>query len=359
MPEPLKNLYSKELVLSLSNQLKAQYSDFDDTSFFSHIFDQYWGKKELKERMNHISESLQLFLPFEYSDSIRILMKASSNFNGFQYMFFPGFVELYGINDYEESIMALELFTQYSSSEFAVRPFIKHYKQKMMRQMLLWAGSDNHHVRRLASEGCRPRLPWAMALTDFKNDPNPILPILEKLKNDDSEYVRRSVANNLNDIAKDNPQIVISIATNWIGKNQQIDRLVKHGCRTLLKQGHPEIMFLFGYDKPTNILVKGFTSQQFIKMGDSLNFAFTLDAQNKKLGKLRIEYGIDFVLKNRKLSRKIFKVSESNNNDYRKVVTKSHSFRKVSTRTYYPGVHKISVIVNGQEMAALDFLLKN
>ena len=171
-----------------------------------YIFDNNWKDKALKQRMKHISASLHHYLPMQYSDAIQILMKSSSKFRGFQYMFFPGFVERYGLNQYETSIQALEHFTKHSSSEFAVRPFITKYNHKMMAQMEVWAESDNHPIRRLASEGCRPRLPWATALPEFKQDPAPILPILEKLKNDESEYVRRSVANNLNDISKDHPQ---------------------------------------------------------------------------------------------------------------------------------------------------------
>jgi 3-methyladenine DNA glycosylase AlkC len=164
--------------------------------------------------MMHTSESLHIYLPMEYSESVQILMKAALKFSGFQYMFFPGFIELYGLDEYEQSIKALEIFTQHSSSEFAVRPFIKIYSHKMMEQMELWAESENHHVRRLSSEGCRPRLPWAIALPEFKKDPSPVIPILEKLKNDESEYVRRSVANNLNDISKDNSYVEISAANN-------------------------------------------------------------------------------------------------------------------------------------------------
>jgi len=323
MPEPLKNLYSVELVDSLCEQVSSLYENFDADDFVSHVLDDEWEDKELKERMKHISESLHRYLPVEYSDALQILMKSSSRFSGFQYMFFPGFVELYGLNKYEESIHALEHFTKHSSSEFAVRPFIKKYKQKMMVQMKVWAESENHHVRRLASEGCRPRLPWAMALPVFKQDPSQILPILEKLKNDDSEYVRRSVANNLNDISKDNPQVVIEIAKSWLGNNQQTDRVVKHACRTLLKQGQSEIMKLFGFSRPEHIEIRNFTAQKSVEIGDNLDFSFALESQQQKLGKLRIEYAIGFVKKNGNLSKNIFKISESEISGNNKSVTKS------------------------------------
>jgi 3-methyladenine DNA glycosylase AlkC len=357
MPEPLKNLYSTELVEALSRQIKSQYDDFDTDGFFSNVINDDWGNKELKVRMKHISETLHQYLPMQYSEAVQILMKASSKFSGFQYMFFPGFVELYGLDKYGESINALECFTKYSSSEFAVRPFIKKYNGKMMAQMDVWAESDNHHVRRLASEGCRPRLPWAMALPNFKQDPSPILPILEKLINDESEYVRRSVANNLNDISKDNPQVVVKVARNWLGNNLQIDWVIKHACRTLLKQGQPEIMGLFGLLKPDYIKIRKFTVQRSVEIEGNLDFSFTLESQQQNLGRLRLEYAIDFVKKNGRLSRKLFKISESENKNNNKDVSKSHSFRKISTRKYYSGNHVISIIVNGHELAGMEFLL--
>ena len=182
MPDPLKNIYNKELLNTLCMELCCLYEEFNSVGFINHVLDDEWNNKELKERMGHISNSLYKFLPLNYSEAIEILTSASSKFSGFEYMFFPGFVELYGLGEYEVSISALEHFTKHSSSEFAVRPFIQKYNSKMMAQMNSWAESNNHHVRRLASEGCRPRLPWAMALPEFKKDPNPVLSILEKLK---------------------------------------------------------------------------------------------------------------------------------------------------------------------------------
>ena len=357
MPEPLKNLYSIELVESLSGQMKDLYGNFNEIGFVAHVIDDNWEGKELKDRMMHISESLHLFLPMQYSEAVQTLINAAPKFRGFQYMFFPGFVELYGLDEYEKSIEALESFTQYSSSEFAVRPFIKKYGHEMMAQMELWSTSENHHVRRLASEGCRPRLPWAMALPEFKKDPSPIMPILETLKNDESEYVRRSVANNLNDISKDNPRVVIEVAKNWLGDSQQTDWIVKHACRTLLKQGNAEIMELFGFAKPNHVKIRQLKSQRSVNVGENLDFSFILETHNDKLGKIRIEYAMGYVKKHGGLSRKVFKISESDIESKSKVITKSHSFKKISTRKYYAGNHEISVIVNGQEMASTQFLL--
>jgi len=357
MPEPLKNLYSAQLINTLCEQIVNQYVDFDADGFTKYVFDKEWENRELKERMVHISKSFRIFIPKKYSETLEILKAVSPKFDGFEYMFLPGFVELYGLDNYEDSIIALEHFTEYASSEFAVRPFIKQYKNKMMVQMNVWAESTNHHVRRLATEGCRPRLPWAMALPEFKKDPSLILPILEKLKNDESEYVRRSVANNLNDISKDNPDIVIEIARKWLGYSKELDWVTRHGCRTLLKQGHPEIMELFGFLKPEHIEIKDFTVQKLVEKGENIEFSFKLESKKQQLGKLRIEYVIDFMKKNGTQSRKVFKLSESQNQTNEKIINKSHSFKKISTRSYYAGIHSLAILVNGHELSCIEFLL--
>jgi len=358
MPEPLKNLYSKQLLQALCKEMQRSYGAFEAGRFMELVLDDSWAQRELKQRMEHISKSLHKCLPSEYPEAVDILQRVAPKFVGFEYMFFPGFVELYGMDDYEVSITALANFTEYASSEFAVRPFIKIYGSRMMTQMSAWAVSDNLHMRRLASEGCRPRLPWAMALPEFKQDPGPILPILEKLKADGSEYVRRSVANNLNDIAKDNPGTVVNIAGRWLGNNPHTDRLVKHACRTLLKRGQPEIMRLFGFVNPAHITIKDFAVQEVVNMGRGVSFSFTLRSAKQPLGKLRIEYAIDFMKKNGKPSRKLFMLSESQNTGYEKPFHKMYSFRKISTRKYYTGTHGVAVIVNGHELAGGLFELQ-
>lgn len=152
-------------------------------------------------------------------------------------MFFQDFVEVFGLEDFENSIKALEVFTLESSSEFAVRAFILKYEYQTMQQMKLWTQSSNEHIRRLACEGCRPRLPWAVALPKFKQDPSSVLEIIELLKNDESLYVRKSVANNLNDISKDNPELLLKFVKENLGFSKELDWICKHASRTLLKKG--------------------------------------------------------------------------------------------------------------------------
>ena len=356
MPEPLKNLYNEVLLNNLSREVSNRYPEFDSEGFSRYVLDDDWDNKELKERMKHITVALGEFIHLPYGEAVSMLSQASSQFSGFEYMFFPGFVELYGMDHLQESIAAMEAMTPYSSAEFAVRPFIKQYPEEMLDQLLRWSKSDNYHVRRLASEGCRPRLPWAMALPAFKRDPQPILPILENLKHDDSEFVRRSVANNLNDISKDHPDIVIEIAKRWLGDNNDTDRLVKHACRTLLKQGVPEVMTLFNYSSAEHFEVSGLTVTDQVHMGEAVEFSFTL-SNNTALGKLRLEYAVGFLRKNGSHSKKVFKISETEVESTTKQVTRRHSFKPITTRTYYSGTHYLTIIANGVELAEAEFLL--
>lgn len=184
----------------------------------------------------------------------------------------------------------------------------------MMKQMLVWSKHEHWGVRRLASEGCRPRLPWAMALPNLKENPAPIIPILENLKNDPARFVRLSVANNLNDIAKDNPEIVIDLVKKWKGESKEVDWIIKHGCRTLLKQGNPEVMELFGFNSTiSNICVEDFQiSSPEVKVGDSLEVSFKLLNKNDQTTKIRLEYGIYYQKANGTLTKKCIKSARKN-----------------------------------------------
>ena len=363
--EPLKNLYNEQLITNLGNEILKRYSNFDLKAFSQSVFDKNWKDKELKQRMRHIAECLHQHLPADYKKAINILKPVSTEFSGFEYMFFQDFVECFGLDDFETSMPALEHFTKFSSSEFAVRAFILQQEKRMMKQMLDWAKSDNHHVRRLASEGCRPRLPWAVALPSFKKNPQPVLTILKTLMDDESEYVRRSVANNLNDISKDNPDIVLDWAQQWLRNNENTDRIIKHACRTLLKQGDAKTMKLFGFSRPEHIKISLFKIQPKVSLGDKLNFSFFVKIRKEKsahvhmdndcIGKCRIEFAIDFVKANGSLRRKVFKISESDYAENEKHISKYFSFKKISTRKYYIGKHRLTIIINGVDQATKPF----
>lgn len=366
MSSLLKDIYSVRFYDKFSHILEEVLPNFDRQKFTSAIFTDNWERKELKQRMRHTSLVLHKFLPDDFTKTSKYFEILISRIqqhpftqSSLEFMFFPDYIEIYGIDDFDTSIKSIEVVTQFTSCEFAVRPFIIKYGERMLQQMYQWSLHENHHVRRLASEGSRPRLPWAIALPELKRNPKPILPLLENLKSDDSEYVRRSVANNLNDIAKDNPDIVIQIAKRWKGKGKETDAIIKHGCRTLLKQGNSDILKFFGLaDNPKIELINFRIKTKKVCTGENLSFSFSLLNNDKKAQFLRLEYAIYYLRKNGQLSKKVFKISERQINPGEVIeIHRKQSFRIITTRQFYIGEHKLAIIVNGQERKVGKFEL--
>jgi 3-methyladenine DNA glycosylase AlkC len=358
MAELLKDrFFQLDFLQKLARAIQPIYPAFEEKAFLANVHDKTWQGLELKARMRHISVCLGKMLPTDYEDAIHILTKIADQFTGFDGMIFPDFVELFGLNHSETSIKVLAYFTQFSSAEFAIRPFILKYESDVMAQMRLWAEDDNHHVRRLASEGCRPRLPWAIALPRFKQNPALILPILEQLKADESDYVRRSVANNLNDIAKDNPDTVLRTAQNWYGNHRHTDWIVKHACRTLLKKGVPEALQIFGFDADKSLETEAFTmGTNRIKIGSETTFSCKATAL--RAGKIRLEYKINYQKSTGKTSPKVFQISEKEYEAGEAVaITRKIAFKDLTTRKHYAGAHQLSLVVNGVVVETLDFEL--
>ncbi|PEJ56182.1 hypothetical protein CN692_18590 [Bacillus sp. AFS002410] len=362
MAEALKDLYNYNLISKIANEITNVYSNFNRDTFIEKIFDEKWEDKTLKERMRHITICLGELLPSNYEESIEILSSILNKFptNQLSSIIYPDFVEVYGLEHWDQSMEALELFTQHSTSEFAVRPFIVQDQERMMAQMLKWSTHHNEHVRRLASEGCRPKLPWGMVLKNLKLDPTPILSILENLKEDESLYVRKSVANNLNDISKDHPNLVLKIAKEWYGKNPNTNWIIKHACRTLLKKGNIEALTIFGFQTTNAINIENFQLQSDkIEIGEDLNFSFKIHSDEPTSIKIRIEFAIDYVKAKGNRTKKIFKISENTiEKDKTLSYNKSHSFKNLSTRKHYPGQHTISLLINGAECGSCDFIVE-
>jgi len=362
--EPLKNIYSTAFFEELTKATSKVIPVFNKDSFLKEIYNPQWKTKELKQRMRHISTVLNNHLPGSYNTKLSSIRKIifrireiNSAPNSLAYMIFPDFVEVHGINDPDISLKAMEFITTFTSCEFAIRSFLLSFHDKCLMQMLIWSRHENHHVRRLASEGSRPRLPWAMAIPALKKDPRPILPILENLKNDPSEYVRRSVANNLNDIAKDNPSTVLEIAKKWKGINKETDWIIKHGCRTLLKKADPEVYSLFDLKGSFNCEVKNIKLDKTkLRIGERLNFSFHLFNKEEKTTKCRVEYAVYYMKSNGKQTRKLFKITENSydsNTSY--AFSRSLSFRDLTTRVHYPGKHSLAIVINGVELSSKNF----
>jgi 3-methyladenine DNA glycosylase AlkC len=315
MAELIKDLFKVEFISEFGENL-AKTINFDNTKFLNEVFSDDWQIMEFKQRMRHISTCLANNLPTDYSQNIDAIIKVLIKMNreedtfSFPFIFVPDYVQEHGINDFDKSMQSIEIITQYISCEFAIRPFIIQYEEATMKQMQSWAKHLNWSVRRLASEGCRPRLPWAMSLPKYKKDPTPILPILKMLRDDEHENVRNSVANNLNDISKEHPELILELLKEWFIDTPERLKLIKHAARTLLKKGNPKAMELFGFANPESIHISDITIPNSVDIGNNMEFAFTLKNTADTAKKVRIEYAIYFLKSNNEHSKKVFKISE-------------------------------------------------
>lgn len=357
MAELLKDIYNKDFLFQFGEKIYNVYKAFDTGDFVANVIDEKWEALELRARMGKITEVLGKFLPQSYKEALEVLFAVVESCIGFPYLFFPDFVAAYGQDEenWELSMKALERFTEKSSAEFAIRAFLLRDPERTMAQMAIWATNPNEHVRRLASEGCRPRLPWGVSLPIFKKDPAPVLAVLEKLKADPSLYVRKSVANNLNDIAKDNPSVVLETARRWMGENPYTDWIIRQGCRTLVRKANTEAMELFGYakadkDAPLTTFASIAIQPQELSIGEICELKYELNVREGEPVHLRIEYGIEFIKANGKVSRKLFLLSDKTvKGGTRLNGSRTHNWTNLTTRKHYPGKHRIVLMVNGAE----------
>jgi 3-methyladenine DNA glycosylase AlkC len=359
-PPQLKYMYNSDTLSELAGFIKLYYKKFNVQEFLSNFKTKSWKEAELKARVRIITISLYDNLPKDYEKALNILIPASFHIKWHYFgIFFPDYVECYGLNDWKLSMKALQEFTQSSSGEFAIRPFIELDQDRAFKKLLKWSKNRNHHIRRLASEGCRPRIPWGSKLQSLVADPSPIIPILENLKNDPELYVRKSVANNLNDISKDNPELVLRIARAWHGKSEHADWIVKHGLRTLLKKGDRNALQIFGHESAKGLKVNKLKlSSKSIMIGDKLEFSFELENTHKKPLKVRLEYAIYYAKKSKLDSRKVFQIGKLDMEPSKQLFKKSQSFKDFSTRKHLAGEHKIGILVNGEELDVALFRLR-
>ena len=337
-------------VRSLAKTFGRVYPKFDPAGFVRAVVDDRLTERELKDRLTMIARRLRDFLPREYSRAVEIVMQVAPELRGFGNWALTSYVEQFGLDDPDNSIRALKELTRYGSSEFAVRPFIVRYPKLMLATLSEWARDSNEDVRRLAAEGSRPRGVWTIHIEQFKRDPRPVLNILELLKADESLYVRKAVANNLNDISKDHPDLAIATALKWKNSgNAHTEWIIKHACRSLIKQGHPEIFAVFGYTShPKLDVINVKSTKKQVKTGDDIGLSFDIVSRASKKQKLVIDYRVHYVKKNGKTSPKVFKLTEKTISPKETIsISTGHSFKDRSTRKHQPGAHRFEVLING------------
>lgn len=374
MAEPFKNVFNRDLIKAMGQHFAGQSAHFE-TDRFVRTATRGLNVLEFKQRSEHIVDALETCLPDDFRSACAILTGAlhteddvdlsdqttdTRGIRGWGIVPMAAYVARLGLADFDFSLQVLKEMTKRSSSEFAVRPFLKADPERAMRHVVEWSRDGNYHVRRLASEGARPRLPWGMRLHGFVEDPSPLLPILETLRDDSQEYVRRSVANNLNDIAKDHPDLVAGIARNWLAGAPGRDRkrLVRHACRTLIKAGHRPTLEALGYGPPAVALGALELDSDTIALGETLEISADLVSTGNKPQAMIVDYVIHHRKANGQTTPKVFKWTtfQLAAGETRRLARK-HAFRPITTRVYHGGEHRIEIQANGQSLGERAFTL--
>ncbi len=360
MPEPLKNSFDERVPRSIARQIEAAWPKFDAKKFLADALGGYEGL-ELMDRGRFIARALARHLPSNYADALEILMRSiderrsgdqvEGSMASFFYLPHTVFVAEFGLEHFEASMRAQYRLTQLFTAEFSVRPFIERYEKESLSLLREWAADQSPHVRRLVSEGTRPRLPWAGRLRRFQQNPAPVLALLELLKDDPEIYVRRSVANNLNDIGKDHPEVLVRVARKWMrGATEERRALVRHALRSLVKQGNRDALDILGFGGASRISIENVSiTPKRAARGGRISITFDVRSRSSQAQRLMIDMRIHFIKANGKASPKVFKLKAISlpargHNTIRKTV----SLDDLTTRKHYPGRHVIDLLVNGR-----------
>lgn len=360
-PALLKDILGPQALETIGDAGNATSPCFDRTAFLL-AASEGLDALSVMERVRHIADALRAALPGEYAAAIVVVRAMAPRLtHGFQAMAVTEYVARYGLDDFDLSMEALADLTRFGSAEFAIRPFLAADTPRALAMMMRWTGSDDDHVRRLASEGARPRLPWAARVPALKADPTLAAPILEVLKADPSLYVRKSVANHLNDIAKDRPDWLLGRLADWSQDDARTVWIIRHALRTLIKKGDPAALALIGVGHGAAVSVRDFTiTPAAVHLGDRIAITVNLVSDSSDEQRLVVDYRVHYARAGGKSAAKVFKL-KTFELAARKTASLaiSQTIRDFSTRRHHPGRHEVELIVNGQTMAtgAFDILL--
>lgn len=352
-PALLKDILGLQAVTIIADAGASVSPRFDRCSFLS-IASDGLDTLSIMERVRHIADALNAALPSRYGEALEIIRAMAPQLtHGFQAIAVTEFVARYGQGDFDRSMEALADLTRFGSAEFAIRPLLAKDTERTIAMMARWTGSADKHVRRLASEGSRPRLPWASHIAALKADPTLAASILEALKADPSAYVRKSVANHLNDIAKDRPEWLLDRLAGWANDDPRTVWIIRHALRTLIKKGDPRALALIGVAHGAAVTVRRFSIKpQSVRLGETIAINAELVSTSSADQRLVVDYRVHYVRAGGRIAGKVFKMKTF---DLPAGTTVTlgvrQSIRDFSTRRHHPGCHDVELIVNGRTMA--------
>jgi len=362
-----KDWFDEEAAKAMSLQVAAVYKKFNKSRFCQLALTDI-ERLEFNQRVQNFASALAQTLPADFRQAVKIvsdslpppLPDCESVTDGWLQWPVGQFIADYGIDHFEASMQAMTELTRRFSSEYAVRPFVERYPQQTFKQLYALTVNECPHIRRWCSEGTRTRLPWGRKLKQLIDNPEPIWPILEALKDDPELYVRRSVANNLNDLSKDHPKLVLSRLKKWsVGAGSERQWLIKHALRTLIKQGDPAALALIGYGKPKQLKADITVSPKKIVVGDGVMLTAELHNGSNKKQPLLIDYVVHYSRSKPQASgEKVFKWKTLSIAAGESItMQKKHAMKATTIRSLYAGVHKVELQVNGFRISADEFRL--
>ncbi len=368
MAEPLKLFFSPELVARLADDLARAEPTFPRAAFAQQAANGL-DNLELMERGKHIAQALRDHLPAEYPNAIAILLRslgaehASDELEGlglapFFYLPHVIFVAEWGTDDFDLSFRAQHELTRRFTAEFSIRAFIEKDPERTLSQLRAWTQDPNPHVRRLVSEGTRLRLPWARRVPWLDANPTRVVELLELLKDDPAPLVRRSVANNINDLAKADPELAVRICRRWSSAaSKERQALIRHALRSLMKKGHSGALTLLGTGASPQITVGALKlSAKTVPLGGELRFSFAIRSTAARAQSLVVDYVAGLVGARGQLRPKVFKLKRLNLAAGQSATFEAKlSFAPMTTRKHYPGRHELGVRVNGVTYPLGDF----
>ena len=359
MAEELRTWFDEAFFRQLAGLVRERHRPFPADRFVADALDGL-DALSLMERLERTAGLLGQHLPGGYERALAVVQDVVPHYSGqFRALLGPAFVARYGRHDPARSLEALARLTVHGSSEFAVRHFLRDDFEATLAVMRGWADDGNHHVRRLASEGSRPRLPWSFRLERLVADPGPAIPILERLKADPEAYVRTSVANHLNDIAKDHPERMLDLVSAWDRDDPATAWVVRHACRTLIKAGHPRALALHGFGGRPHVEIAGLSvTPAAVPWEGAATVAFELVSTARSDQRLAVDYIVHYVKADGGRSPKVFKLRELELAEgQRQALSVRRSMAQRTTRRHYPGLHRVEIQVNGVVCGGLDFAL--
>ncbi|MBC3376511.1 DNA alkylation repair protein [Pseudomonas sp. SWRI92] len=353
----LKEIFNTERLQHIATETRAVYPAFDAKAFL-HMANDGLAGLSVMQRMARVSECLHAVLPLDYEASIEVLRALAPRINSmFVSMFLPHYVASYGRHAFDQSMDALKYFTRFGSAEFAVRHFLRDDLARTLEVMHDWALDANEHVRRLASEGSRPRLPWSFHLEPIQANPELTAAILDALKADDSLYVRKSVANHLNDVTKQHPDWVLERIEGWPLQDRHTAWIARHALRSLIKQGNLRALAVIGAGGKAQVEISDLqVTPPVIRLGEQVTLSFKVRSTSEQDQRLVIDYAIDYVKASGGTSAKVFKLKTFDLPALACAsLSRSQHIRELTTRRHYAGRHAVHLLVNGERLGSAAF----